>query len=168
MGKEDKCLSENTSSGQPCQWNESKKGECPWHSENMDTPDNGRDPKLTNKRQESIASMIERGNSVTAAARSNGVNKSTIYNWIGKGKEQNEGIYKDFYDRFTRARGHGEKSYLETIRDIAVEEGDTQMLMSLMKQRYPESWEGSDNKSSGSVTIEITEEVAETWTEIEQ
>jgi len=135
----ERCGAETTS-GEPCQ---NPAESCPWHNvENP--PDNGRDSKLTKQRQEEIATMIENGHSMTAAARANGVTKQTVMNWIGKGQEQDEGIYADFFDRYTRAKGIGEMNYLELIADMAEEQGDHRFLASLMKQRYPESWQDTD------------------------
>lgn len=151
-----------TTKGEPCQ---NKASSCPWHNvENP--PDNGRDSKLTKSRQEAIASMIEDGHSVTAAARSNGVTKQTVMNWLGRGEEQEEGIYADFFARYTRARGEGEKEYLELISQMAQEEGDHRFLASLMKQRYPESWQDTETGvEADTVEIEVSERVRSTWPE---
>lgn len=139
MSNDDICGSEDTSSGEPCQWNVSDRGECPFH-DRENPPDNGRDPKLTKQRQEQIATAIENGRSMTCAARRAEISRNSVYSWIEKGEDQDEGIYADFYDRITRARGEGEEFYLNLALQMAKEDGDHRFIASLMKQRYPDSW----------------------------
>jgi len=161
----DLCGSENTSSGEPCAWNEAEQGPCPWHSDD-DPPDNGRDSKLTKERQEAIASHIEQGKSIQSAARMNGITPQTVYNWLDRGEEDENSIYADFFDRITRARGYGEETYFNVVWEIAKEQGDHRFLASLMKQRYPDAW-ASDEDAPGvdtnATVIEIPESVAKEW-----
>ena len=161
---DDVCGSTDTTTGEPCQF--SPGDSCPWHDTDS-PPDTGRDSKLTKSRQEAIATMIEDGHSVTAAARSNGVTKRTVMNWIGQGKEQDEGIYAEFFHRYTRARGEGEKTYLELIKDMAQEEGDHRFLASLMKQLYQDSWDETETGvEADNVTIEVSKQTADTWPDV--
>jgi len=97
-----------TADGTPCKNSACRSdGRCWIHTQTDESADIGRDSKLTKQRQEAIAAMIENGHSVTAAARNNGVTKQTVMNWLGKGENQDSGIYADFFDRYTRARGEG-------------------------------------------------------------
>ena len=143
-----------TADGSPCQHPPSRADDkCHIHTEVTDPADVGRDPKLTRERQEAIAAMIEDGHSVTAAARANDVTKQTVMNWINRGENEDEGIYAEFFSRYTRARGEGEKQYLELIKELALEDGDHRFLASLMKQRYPDAWADTD---TGVDATEIT------------
>jgi len=145
-----------TANGTPCANSACRSdGRCWIHTQTDESADIGRDSKLTKQRQEAIAAMIENGHSVTAAARNNGVTKQTVMNWLGKGENQDSGIYADFFDRYTRARGEGERQYLELIREMAKEDGDHRFLASLMKQRYPDSW-GETDTGVDATNIEIT------------
>lgn len=138
MSDSDICGATDTTSGDPCQF--SPGDSCPWHNDDKPTPDNGRDSKLTKEREEQIAQAIENGRSMTAAARMAGVSRNAVYSWIEKGETQDEGIYADFHDRITRARGEGEEWYFRTAIQLAKENGDHRFIASLMKQRYPDSW----------------------------
>jgi predicted DNA-binding protein YlxM (UPF0122 family) len=163
---EDICGSEDTSSGEACQWDESERGPCPYHTKEEPT-DAGRDSKLTKEREEKIAQAIEQGKSMTIAARKAGVSRNAVYSWIEKGEDQDEGVYASFHDRLMRARGEGEDFYLSLALDMAKENGDHRFIASLMKQRYPDSWGETDTGvDADNVTIEISEEVAETWPEV--
>lgn len=118
----------------------------------------GRDTKLTKERQEAIASAIEQGASITEAARKNGIHRETFGNWMKRGQEQDEGIFAEFFDRLTRARGQGEGSYRSALMQIAIENGDTATLMAMLKQRYPESWGDVDRGAQASgVTVNVSE-----------
>jgi len=164
----DKCNAE-TNSGGKCEF-EAKypDGRCGHHTEHKQAYDN-RDGKLTKQRQEEIAQAIERGKSLNSAARMAGVTPQTVYNWLDKGEGQEEGIYKECFERITRAKGHGEDVYFNTVWQMAKEEGDHRFLASLMKQRYPDSWGDTDTGvKADSVTIEVSENVKSSWPEPEQ
>jgi hypothetical protein len=145
-----------TADGTPCQHPPSEGDSCwiPAHGGSAD--DHGRDPKLTKERQEAIAAAIEDGSSIAEAARKNGIHRETFYRWMSNGEDQDEGIYADFYDRLTRARGEGEAKYRNALIDIAVETGDTATLMAMLKQRYPDEWGDVDRgeQADGAVAVE--------------
>lgn len=155
-----------TSDGTPCEW---KPGEsCPFHDVE-ETPDNGRPTKLSKERQESIASQIEQGKSAESAARMNGIHPATFYNWLDRGRDEENTIYADFAERVTRAYGFGENKYFNEVWEIAKEEGDHRFLASLMKQRYPDSWgETETGVDADTVEIKISERTKETWEGITQ
>jgi len=132
-------------------------GKCGHHTEH-DQPYQDRDSKLTKQRQEEIAQAIENGKSMQSAARMAGVTPQTVYNWLDRGKDQDEGIYKECFERITHAKGHGEDKYFSTIWEMAKEEGDHRFLASLMKQRYPDSW-GETDTGVDADTIEVSSEV---------
>ena len=161
---DDICGSTNTTSGEPCQF--SPGDSCPWHNDDRETPDNGRDSKLTKEREEQIAQAIEQGRSMTAAARMAGVSRNTVYSWIEKGEDQEEGLYADFHNRIRRARGNGEDFYFSLALEMARENEDHRFIASLMKQRYPDSWsETETGVDADTVNIEVSERVSKTWPE---
>ncbi len=150
---DDICGAETTQ-GHPCQ---NPAESCPWHNVE-DPPKNGRDSKLTKEREEKIAQAIEKGKSMTIAARKAGISRNAVYSWIEKGEDQDEGIYADFHDRLMRARGHGEDFYLSLALNMAKENGDHRFIASLMKQRYPDSW-GETDTGVDADTIKVSSEV---------
>jgi transposase-like protein len=103
--------------------------------------------------------MIEDGHSIGAAARSNGITVQTFFNWMERGQEADSGPFMEFFDRITRARGVGEKQYVEAIVEIARETEDTATLMSLLKSRYPDAWADVDRgeQTSGGVEVVVPE-----------
>lgn len=145
--------------GEPCELPASRDdGRCHHHTTADDADSGGRPTKLTYERQEGIASMLEQGQSMTAAARAHGLSKPTIFNWMQRGEAEkeagNENIYTDFFDRITRARGKGEQMYVAQLRSLAEDEGDTATLMAMLKQRFPDSWGDVDRgEQSGGVNV---------------
>lgn len=115
----------------------------------------GRDPKLTKERQEAIASMLENGQSVAAACRCNGIGQTTFYEWLEKADDQEEGIYAEFADRVASARGAGEAKLVDDLLEMAREKGDARTVLSVLKNRYPESWGEHDDDDAGSGSVEV-------------
>lgn len=98
--------------------------------------------------------MIEEGHSISAAARSNGITVQTFFNWMERGADQEEGIFADFFDRITRARGVGESKYVDAILEIAKDNDDTATLMTLLKSRYPDAWSDAQRgEQTGGVNV---------------
>lgn len=168
-GDSDICGSTDTTSGEPCKF--SPGASCPWHNEDKETPDNGRPTKLSYERQEKIATAIEKGKSLNSASRMAGVDPATVYNWIDRGESEKkagkENEFTDFYERITHAKGHGEDFYFSLALQLARENEDHRFIASLLKQRYPDSWAGSDdspgvNDDPGTV-INIPDRVAKQW-----
>jgi hypothetical protein len=154
---QDICGAETTD-GSPCEWPLDDKGPCPYHGDKT-IEDNGRPSKLTRERQEKIAGAIEGGKSITSAARMAGVDRTTVYGWLDKGEaakqagEDNE--YTEFYDRLTRAKGHGEDFYFSLALELAKENEDHRFIASLMKQRYPDSWGDTETGvEAADITVE--------------
>ena len=152
----DKCGSTDTASGDPCQNPGSEPdGKCWHHTEAGEQRNGGRPPKLDKQREEQICQAIENGKSVTSAARMAGVHPATVYAWVDRGEDQEAGVYADFHERFVRARGYGEDTYFNLVFQIAKDEGDTATLLSMLKQRYPESWGEVDRgeQSGGGIAL---------------
>lgn len=145
-------------------------GKCGHHTDEKEY-EGGRPTKLSYDRQEKIAGAIEAGKSINSAARMAGVDPSTVYGWLDRGEseikagEDNE--FTEFYNRLTRAKGHGEDFYFGLALELARENGDHRFIASLMKQRYPDSWaSGEDspgvNDEAGTV-INIPDSVSNEW-----
>ncbi|WP_137288639.1 helix-hairpin-helix domain-containing protein [Natronorubrum halophilum] len=120
----------------------------------------GRDPKLTHEVQTSIANMLQQGQSVAAACRCNGIGQTTFYEWLEKADDQEEGIYADFADEVASARGMGEAQLVDDLLEMARENGDARTILSVLKNRYSESWgeDDGDDTDTGSVEVYLTSE----------
>jgi hypothetical protein len=163
MSETDICGSTDTTTGEPCQF--SPGSSCPWH-DTENPPDNGRDSKLTKQREEQIAQAIERGKSLNSAARMADVTPQTVYNWLDRGEGQEQGVYRDFFERIAQAKGYGEDFYFTLALKLARENQDHRFIASLMKQRYPDSWGDTDTGVDADIVdVNISEEVASTWPE---
>jgi transposase-like protein len=99
--------------------------------------------------------MLEKGHSVAAACRCNGIGQSTFYDWLDRGDDQEEGIYADFSERVARARGVGERQLVDELLEMAREEHDARTILSVLKNRYPESWGDSDDDDAAEERIEV-------------
>lgn len=158
--------------GEPCTYSPSyPDGKCGHHTENEDAGDAGRPTKLSYERQEAIANDIERGRSMRSAARKQDLSPHTVINWMQRGEadleEGKENEYTEFFTRITRAKGYGEEWYMKTIIELAKENEDHRFLMSLMKQRYPDSWgETETGVDADTIKLEVSENVKNSWPEI--
>lgn len=163
---DDICGYEDTSTGDPCKrtagWGRDvDEGYCKDHAEGESGPPAHRPTKLTKKREENIAQMIEDGHSMSAAARSNGITVQTFFNWMDRGADEEETICADFFERITRARGHGEKKYVDALVEIARENDDTATLMTMLKSRYPDEW-GDANRGEQTAGVNVHLEAEDT------
>lgn len=152
-----------TADDSPCQ-NPVTDGDSCWipaHGGNAE--DHGRPSRLDKERVDSITSHVAEGKSVASAARMERIAPSTFYNWLDKAPESlpddptfDDAPYAYLLDRFVRARGLGEDTYVRDIMEMAREEGDLASLMSMLKQRYPESWGDVDRgEQSSGVTVNV-------------
>jgi transposase-like protein len=144
-------------------------GRCGHHTDEQQY-EGGRPTKLSHQRQEQICQAIEQGKSITSAARMAGVDRTTVYGWIDRGEADKEADkeneFTEFYDRLTRAKGHGEDFYFSLALELAKENEDHRFIASLMKQRYPDSWGDTDTGvDADTVQIEVSERVRDTWPE---
>ena len=152
----DICGSEETTSGDPCKFSPGES--CPWHDVE-EPPETGRPTKLSHSVQEAIAADIEQGRSMASAARKQDLSPHTIHNWMQRGESEKEAgkenEFTEFFERITRARGYGEEWYFKAIIDLARENEDHRFLMSLMKQRFPDSWgETETGVEAPEITVE--------------
>jgi transposase-like protein len=163
MSDDELCGAETTN-GTPCQ---NPANSCPWHNTD-DQPTTGRPSKLTKQVQEAIATDLEQGRSMRSAARKQDLTPQTVMNWMQKGESHLEegkaNEYTEFFERITRAKGYGEEWYMKTIIELAEENEDHRFLMSLMKQRYPDSWGDTETGvDADTVKLEVSERVKDSW-----
>lgn len=140
---DDTCGSTDTATGDPCQrqagWGtDLDHGRCKAHRER------GRPTKLTYDRQEAIAAAIEDGDPIVAACRKNGITHKTHTNWMDRGKQQDEGVFADYFRRLAHALGHDQSEKTDVVWERAKAEGDVDAMLTVLKQRYPETWQDQD------------------------
>jgi len=168
MGNDKDVCGYETADGTPCQ-NPASEGDSCWlAAHGGDSDPSGRPSKLSYDRQEKIATAVESGKSITSAARMAGVDRTTVYGWADKGEADKEAgkdnEFTEFYDRLTRAKGHGEDFYYNLALELAKENEDHRFIASLMKQRYPDSWgETETGVDADTVKLEVSEDVKQSW-----
>lgn len=130
----DNCGYGDTHSGEPCGNPASEAdGRCWLHSDHREPEDVGRPTKLDHQRQEVIAQAIEQGHSFRSACEQAGINKATGHRWMKVGEDQDEGVFCDFHDRITRARGVGKAAIEQSVLDICRERKDAATLLRYLK-----------------------------------
>lgn len=154
----DTCGYEDTTTGEPCKraagWGTDRDyGRCKDHQER------GRPSKLSYERQENIASAVEDGDPLVAACRANGITHQTHRNWFKRGQEEDEGPYADYFERLARALAFDQSKKSKVLWETAEQRGDTQAMLTVLKQRYPETWEEMELGDGNELTISLEREV---------
>jgi hypothetical protein len=155
--------------GDPCTFTAKyPDGKCGHHTEADEPIDTGQDgpgrpTKLTKERQERIATAIEEGVPLVAACRLNDITHQTHSNWMERGEDQDEGIYAEYFGRLTRALGHDQSEKTKKLWDAAEKANDTGTMLTILKQRYPETWADTDIGEAGGVRQQIPDELVEAW-----
>jgi len=155
-----------TADGTPCQ-NPASDGDSCWiPSHGGSAESHGKSSvKFSKDRVDQITSTVAEGKSIASATRMAGVSPQAFYNWLDKAPDDpppepafEDAPYAYLLDRFVRARGLGEDAYVQDVLDIARKEGDLSTLLSMLKQRYPDSWGDVDRgEQSGGVVVNVSE-----------
>lgn len=112
----------------------------------------GRPTKLTPELQELICNYIRNGNYVETAAAAAGLHRSTFYDWLKTGAQQESGIYKDFADAVNEAVAQSEINDLRIIEEAA-KAGAWQAAAWRLERRFNSHW-GRKDKLSADVKSE--------------
>lgn len=158
-GDADDICGHPTANGSACQ-NPATDGDSCWLDEHGGSADpSGRDREPPSKAtQEQIASVIEDGGSIREACRKAGVHREQFGRWMEYGDEEDAGPFQEFRDRLVRARGQGEAEYRKALLQIAKDTDDAATLMSMLKQRYPDSWgDAKRGEQAGGVVVNVGE-----------
>ena len=99
----------------------------------------GRPTKLNDEVTEKVVTAIKAGSYVETAAAFAGVSKSTLYDWLKRGANQKEGIYREFSAAVEQALAHAD------IRDIgiiatAAQKGVWQAAAWRLERKHPDQW----------------------------
>lgn len=113
--------------------------------------------KLDLQRQEDIAQTVEQGKSISAAARMSGITPSTAIRWMQLGRDQEEGPYREFFERLTRALGFGQNKWEDLLLEAAKDDPST--IMAVLKTQFPNEWGDVDRgEQAGGVVVNLGEE----------
>jgi len=163
----DEICGEPTADGSPCENPACRTdGKCWMHTEADESANVGRPSKLSYERQERIAAAVEEGVPLVAACRLNGISHETHSNWMEKGAEQEEGPHAEYFGRLTRALGEDQKQKTQQMWEAAQKTNDTATMLTVLKQRYQETWQDSDiGEAKPGTRQKIPEQVVSEWYE---
>lgn len=85
-----------------------------------------------------IATYLECGNYLEAAAAAAGVPLRTVYSWLQRGREEEDGIYRDFSDACGEAAAKAEAKAVERIERAA--EKVWQAAAWFLERKFPTRW----------------------------
>jgi len=164
----DKCGYADTTTGEPCKWNEAEKGPCPWHSEEADE-DAGKGGTLLeqdNSIKDLIAGALQNGSTIAEACAEAGLAVRTYYDWRDRGKQdQSDGedtIFAQFLQETTRARRRAGEMDRERLREKCRETDDTRTWFKLHMRQYGDSY-GDEDTDMRDGTQVILHESAESY-----
>ncbi len=101
----------------------------------------GRPTKLTQDLAEKIVEAIRGGNYAQVAAATAGISEETFYTWLKRGKDEAEGIYREFSDAVLAASGEAEQEKLDRLRrEVLAEDGDWKAAAWWLERRFPKRW----------------------------
>lgn len=141
-----------TAEDEPCQHPACRPdGKCWMHTEHdPDTP--GRPTKLNLQRQENIAQAVEKGKSFTSACRKSGITPQTGIRWMQLGEDEDEGPYREFFERLTRAKGVGQDHWEQRLHEVTQ---DPATIMAILKTQYPDTEWGDAKRGEQEGTQEF-------------
>lgn len=98
-----------------------------------------RPTKLNDDTKEKVITAIKAGSYVETAAAFAGIAKSTLYEWLRKGANEKEGIYRQFAEEVEQALAHAD------VRDIgiiaaAAQKGVWQAAAWRLERKHPDQW----------------------------
>lgn len=103
------------------------------------SPGPGRPTKLTPELQERVAAHVAAGAYVETAVAACGISKTSFYEWLRRGAEENEGPHREFLDAVEKAQAEAELKDLENITRAAAE-GNWQASAWRLERKFPDRW----------------------------
>lgn len=87
-----------------------------------------------------IIQAIKQGNYQKTAAAIAGIDESTYYRWIERGKQAKSGKYCEFYKSIKKAEEFAKAYYLQQIREAAESGKSWQAAAWYLERKYPDEW----------------------------
>lgn len=107
----------------------------------------GRPTEFDQNKAEIILDAMARGHFLAVAAPLAGVSRTTVWNWLQKGKAEPEGIFRDFLNAYKRAEAQAIDKALAAILGLATAEDgqlvkvtDWQRFAWFLERRKPKDW----------------------------
>jgi transposase len=98
-------------------------------------------PSLYNEElAKNIVLMVRTGTPLTVAAQSQGIGRSTFFDWMRRGEVLGEDPFVEFSDRVRRAEAESHTVLVGVVRESAVQRGNWQAAMAMLRMRWPEHY----------------------------
>ncbi len=121
-------------------------------------PRTGRTPKLTTTATAAVVQAISTGNTRDVAAAYAGVGRTTLFQWLAKGRVEAQGIYRDFLNAVEKAEADAVVVSVALIRTAA--QKNWQAAAWWLERRYPDEWGRKDRLSIESLKRTEAEKMA--------
>lgn len=100
----------------------------------------GRPHGLTPEVGDKIVLAIRTGVPITVAAQTQGVGRSTFFDWMRRGEVFGEEPFREFSDRVRRAEAEAHTVLVGVVRTAAAGAGNWQAAMAYLKMRWPDHY----------------------------
>lgn len=87
-----------------------------------------------------IIQAIKQGNYQKTAAALAGIDESTYYRWVERGKEAKSGKYCEFYKSIKKAEEFAKAYYLQQIREAAESKKHWQAAAWYLERKFPDEF----------------------------
>lgn len=121
----------------------------------------GRPTSLTPAIKKKIVTCIEKGNYLDTAAAFAGVHRTTLNDWLRRGDDEEQGIYRDFSDEVHTAMAKAEIDAIEVINTVGKKVWQAKAWW--LERRFAEKWGKKDkieHTGPNGKSIEVSEEIA--------
>ena len=125
---------------------------------NLQPRPRGRPSKLTHERQAKICDAIRAGNYMETAAAFAGIDKTTLYAWLRKGRKANRGKHREFVDAVEKAMADAEARDVAMIGKAAAD-GTWQAAAWRLERKHPDRWGRTDRHQHQIQAAVLTAEV---------
>lgn len=116
----------------------------------------GRPTKLTAAKAQAIVEHIENGNYPEVAAQAEGVDRSTYYRWMARGRDGDQ-PYSDFHDQVTEARARAETTAVGIVHTLATE--DPRLALQWLERAHASRWAPGVRRTVGVTYERVLDEI---------
>lgn len=118
----------------------------------------GRPTKLNATITAAVVQAISTGNTRDTAAAYAGIRRTTLYEWLARGRAATEGVYRDFADAVEKAEADAVVISVALIRSAA--QKNWQAAAWWLERRYPDEWGRKDRLALETVKRTEAEKMA--------
>lgn len=118
----------------------------------------GRPTLFTNERRKKIIKAVSEGNYLNVAAQAAGIDETTLWNWLRRGKKEGEGEYFEFLQSVMEAEHEAEKVAVRAVRLAG--KNDAKHFQWWLERKCPERW-GKDTFQVKQLQAEVDKMKAE-------